>query len=288
MNAGHAASTPPNGGRDWERAGAVVSLHHHPVKSMGGVSSTAAEIGVRGVESDRRWAVVDRDTGAALSAKRHAKLLQCAARDYPGPDDPGPDGARRVTILLPDGATVRSDDARDAADKLSTLLARPVALVEADRSRAVNEFPDDGSPGHEGDSEHGGVRRVAGLRGMFADAAPLHLITTGTLGRLASPPVRGDGEPSRFRANVVIAGADEQSWVGHEMRIGTAEIAVTAGCPRCVMIGLSQPGVSPSRNLLRDVVRHEAGLAGVYAKVLRPGRARVGGDVWIARAKDRP
>lgn len=54
------------------------------------------------------------------------------------------------------------------------------------------------------------------------------------------------------------------------------------------MIGLYQPGVPAARSLLRDVVRHEAGVVGVYAKVVHPGRARLGDAVSIIEEPGTP
>ena len=93
----------------------VVALWRYPVKSMQGESLNVASIGPAGIVGDRSWAVVDRETGLGLTARRAPELLFAhAALDG---DD--------VRITLPDGTLAVDDDA------LSRWLGRGVTLVRA-------------------------------------------------------------------------------------------------------------------------------------------------------------
>ncbi len=53
----------------------VVSLWRFPVKSMQGEELQTADIGELGITGDRQWALVDRSTGLALTARRVPELL---------------------------------------------------------------------------------------------------------------------------------------------------------------------------------------------------------------------
>ena len=57
----------------------VTALWRYPVKSMQGEPLAAADIGPRGIVGDRGWAVVDTETGLALTARRQPELLYARA-----------------------------------------------------------------------------------------------------------------------------------------------------------------------------------------------------------------
>ncbi len=79
-----------------------------------------APIDDRGVNGDRRRALIDVETGRVATAK-HPRLwraLTCAASS----------GADGVRIALPDGRTVDADDP-EAAAELSALLGRQVRVA---------------------------------------------------------------------------------------------------------------------------------------------------------------
>jgi uncharacterized protein YcbX len=127
--------------------------------------------------------------------------------------------------------------------------------------------------------------------GTFVDFAPLHLITTATLDRIAelSPSRRADLE--RYRPNVVIgtggSGFTENDWVGRELRVGAdLVLRVIARTPRCAIPTLAHGHLPRDTEALRVVARNNRisplpdvdpePCAGVYAEVLQPGRISTG------------
>ena len=52
------------------RVGRVSSLHRYPVKSMAGEDLPSAEVTPTGLLGDRAYALIDRETGRVVSAKR--------------------------------------------------------------------------------------------------------------------------------------------------------------------------------------------------------------------------
>ena len=76
----------------------------------------------------------------------------------------------------------------------------------------------------------------------------------------------------------------ENQWIGSTLRIGPAvELQVTQSCPRCVMTTLAQPDLPRDTDILRTVVRHNAGTAGVYASGRQIGAISEGDPVILSR-----
>ena len=98
--------------------GTVRELGRFPVKSMLGESPASVDIGEVGVEGDRRYGLVDVETGKVASAKdprRWAELLHCRA-EYDGDT---------LLFTMADGVQVRGD-APDVDAVLSASLGRSV------------------------------------------------------------------------------------------------------------------------------------------------------------------
>jgi len=271
----------------------VTTLRRYPVKSMLGEDLQAGEVSRAGLAGDRRLAVVSRRTGKIASAKyprlwRDMLTLSAEATE-------GREGAALIT--LPDGKTVRSTDA-DVDGILSGLLDEPVTLTVtppagASLDRAVPEAVlRDGiaAPVPATLIEIG----AAAPPGTFVDFAPLHLITTATLDRIAelSPGRRADLE--RYRPNVVIgtggSGFTENDWLGRELRVGAdLVLRVIARTPRCAIPTLAHGHLPRDTEALRVVATNNRvsplpdadpePCAGVYAEVLQPGRISTGDPV---------
>jgi uncharacterized protein YcbX len=270
--------------------GTVTTLRRYPVKSMLGEDLQAGEVGRAGLAGDRRLAVVSRRTGKIASAKyprlwRDMLTLSAEATE-------GREVAALIT--LPDGKTVRSTDA-DVDGILSGLLDEPVTLTAtppagASLDRAVPEAVlRDGiaAPVPATLIEIG----AAAPPGTFVDFAPLHLITTATLDRIAELSPRRRADLERYRPNVVIStggsGFTENDWVGRELRVGAdLVLRVIARTPRCAIPTLAHGHLPRDTEALRVVARNNRisplpdvdpePCAGVYAEVLQPGRISTG------------
>jgi uncharacterized protein len=277
--------------------GTVAVLRRYPVKSMLGEDLDASDVTFTGVTGDRQLAVLSRTTGKIASAKlprlwRDLLTLSAAAGEITG------DGAVRIT--LPAGKTVWSSDA-DIDAVLSGLLDQPVTLTAtplpgAALDRAVPEAVlRDGvdAPVPAELMEIGG----GGPPGTFVDFAPLHLLTTSTLDRIAelSPYRRADLE--RYRPNIVVRtsapGFVENDWLEQILHVGTELVLrVIARTPRCAVPTLAHGALPRSPDALRVLAHHNRvepldalnpePCAGVYAEVLRPGRIRTGDAVRLA------
>ena len=278
--------------------GTVAVLRRYPVKSMLGEDVDVSDVTFTGLAGDRQLAVVSRATGKIASAKFPRLWRNLLTLSASAAGDPAADGAVRIT--LPEGKTVWSSDAGvDAV--LSGLLDQPVTLTAtvapgAALDRAVPEAVlRDGVDAQVPAElmEIGG----GGPPGSFVDFAPLHLLTTSTLDRIAQLIPHGQADLERYRPNVVIrtaaAGFTENDWLERILRVGDdLVLRVIARTPRCAVPTLAHGALPRDPDALRVLARHNRvepldslgpePCAGVYAEVLRPGRIRTGDPVRLA------
>jgi uncharacterized protein len=289
-----------------EQVGSVARLSLFPVKSMQGEQVEAVEVGGGGVVGDRAYALVDTVTGKVLSGKTPrigTVLLSCRAAfaGAPSAGEPLPP----VRITLPDGTSVRSDDA-DADATLSAHLGLEVGLRQAapDDFTIDQYHPDLGDLDPEGPRDAVTESRLGAALfatvgipspvppGSFLDVFPVSVLTTSTLARLEALQPGASFDARRFRMNILVDGAGngfvENDWVGRTLSIGdTTNLAIAMPDPRCVMISLSQGDLPAEAEVLRTVARHNRlevlgghyPCAGVYATVGAGGTVRTGDPV---------
>jgi MOSC domain-containing protein len=232
---------------------AVTGLFRYPVKSMQGEALSAADIGPAGIVGDRQWALVDLDTGLALTARRQPELLFASAALL-GED---------VVITLPDGSTT-SDDA-----VLSAWLGHAVALTRADSV-------DHGTYEIALDFENEGTAEWFQWEGptwSFHDSTRTQVSIIGV-------DTLGSWDVRRFRPNVLVDGSPEDGWIGSSVQAGSATLDVVKPIDRCVITTRRQPGgIDRDLDVLRTVNRDRAGNLGVGTLVTTPGRIAIGDAV---------
>jgi hypothetical protein len=272
--------------------GTVAVLRRYPVKSMLGEDLRACDVTGRGLADDRVLGLVHRETGKVASAKNPRlwrSLLRLSAAS--GLD---------VKITFPDGtALAATDPGIDAA--LSEFLGHTVTLAGTPPADATLDRADPEQVLRDGIEAHVRAEVLhlgdAAPEGTFFDFAPLHLLTTSALDRIAELSPRGAVELDRYRPNVVIRttvpGFAENDWAGRELRVGSdLAIRVMARTPRCAIPTLEHGDLPRDVAALRVPAAHNrispmGGLgpqpcAGVYAQVLCPGRIQVGDVVRLA------
>ena len=235
----------------------VAALWRYPVKSMQGELLEVATIGPRGIVGDRGWAIVDNETGLALTGRRQPELLFATAALV----------GDNVRITLPDG-TVAADDGA-----ISAWLGHPVTLTRATETTS-GTFEIGLADGDDADRDP----RVPWVQwegpvGTFHDS-------TRTQVSIIGADTVGAWDMRRFRPNVVVAGTGEDDWVGSTLRIGGAVLDVVKQIDRCVMTTRPQPnGIERDVDVLRSINRDRAGNLGVGALVQAPGLVRVGDTI---------
>ncbi|SEG55887.1 hypothetical protein SAMN05444920_103160 [Nonomuraea solani] len=239
---------------------------------MLGEEVAESEVTERGLGGDRARAVLDVATGRIASAK-NPRLW----RDLLTIEGAAPPGDAELSELF--GREVRLIDVPPEGAQLERSVPERVLAegIEAEVPHTMTTIGT-GSPA-----------------GTFFDFAPLHLISTSTIERIGALSPRGRVEALRYRPNLVIAteteGFAENDWAGRELRVGD-EVAlhVIVASPRCAVPTLAHGALERDTEALRTVARHNRvpvfdmgpqACAGVYARVLRPGRIRKGDQVTL-------
>ena len=248
----------------------VLELWRHPVKSLQGEPLHEAVVENSGLSGDRRWGIVDCQTGMVLTARRVPSLLLASSHLT----------ENGVEVRLPDGHVVRAPGA-DADDLLSKWIGRPVTLVNAESvDPGVGEYFEDAT-----DDDSTAVSWTM-PPGRFVDALPLLVLTTASLrqGRTLHPD--GAWETRRFRPNIVVDvdndGWIEDAWCGRTVRVGTAVVQPVVRCERCTMVTRPQPGLDRDLDVFKTLARHHGSTLGVWTSVDTPGVVCVGDEVTLA------
>jgi uncharacterized protein YcbX len=266
----------------------VISLWRYPVKSMLGEELRATDLTDQGIAGDHIHAIWDPIDGKIASAKnprKWAKLLDFRAA-LVGPMQAS-DEVPPIRITLPDGTMVTSDE-DDFDQVLSDAITRKVTLRTTTPETPSLRYEYD-RPDIDGLDRKGTVTEHLTPEGAFFDAATVHLLTTATISRLGQLYPNGCFEYQRFRPNIVVETAldetrfAENEWIGRTLTIGDeVRLSITGPCPRCVMVNLPQGNLPKDPGILRAVARYNGGNAGVYAAVRKSGTIRRGDSVRLS------
>ena len=123
------------------------------------------------------------------------------------------------------------------------------------------------------------------------DAAPVHLLTTSSL-TAAQDWVGGEEiDRRRFRANVLVELDDaepfaEAAWVGRALALGEGGpvLQIVSPTERCAVTTFDPDTLERDNRVLAGLARDRENLYGVYARVAKPGWARVGAPVTLTAA----
>lgn len=271
----------------------IASLHLHPVKGMRALDVASASVELKGFAGDRRYVVVDRD-GMFLTQRSHPVLATIRAEISPDGlilsaegvgerrvETPSSARRRRIQVWNSHVEAAIGDDAANAF--LSNLLGEEVALAFMDRAAERLKISDwTGAP----------------VPVSFADAFPLLVATTASLGALNAEIARGGGAPvpmARFRPNVVIDCNDpwaEDLWAA--IRIGDVVLDLVKPSDRCIVTTTDQEsgarmGKEPLKTLARlrrsADPRIDGVLFGWNAVPRSPGPIKVGEPVEIVKTR---
>ena len=148
--------------------------------------------------------------------------------------------------------------------------------------------------GEEGGEQLIDVPASLAAPGAFFDAAPVHLVTTASLGALADAAPQSRFEAERFRPNLVVdvPGSDafvENGWPDRTVAIGDVRLDILMPVPRCVMTTLPQADLPRDSDILRTIAKRnkipalagEYPCVGVYATVSAEGDVQVGDRVEL-------
>ncbi len=231
------------------------------------------ELGPDGARGDRAFYIVD-ERGRMQNGKRIGELHALVA-DYDRT-------AGRLSLSFPDGT--RAEGAPEYGDPVETsffsrsVMARPLI---GPWSEALSSFI--GRP----------VQIVAPTESAIdrGPEAAASIISRASLRRLAEEAKAEAVDGRRFRMLVEVDGIgahEEDSWMGRQVRIGGALIAVGGNIGRCVVTTRDPESgqvTLPTLKLLAgyrgEVESTEPLPFGIYAAVVEPGPVRVGDSVSV-------
>jgi uncharacterized protein len=222
-----------------------------------------------GVATDRRFYLI-REDERLLAGLHHGPLALVRADWEPAPD--------RLRLTFPDGEVVEDEVGLGEpiltdfwghrvsgrvvkgpwADALSAFAGRPVRLVKADEPA-------------------GGV-----------DAEPLTLVSSESIAELARQAGFEALDGRRFRMLLELEGCaphEEDTWSGRRVRLGEAVVEIGGPVPRCATTTRDPATGKRDFDTLREIAAYRGKREGkkidfgVYARVVEPGRVRVGDPV---------
>ena len=214
----------------------VTEVWRYPVKSMAGERLDSCMVTDRGLEGDRRWALIDRTPnrdGKWFNIKQHAPLMTYRSRYIDG----------RLQVVDPAGADVGLGRA-----------FRQI-LEESQRSVTLRELP-----GENFDDSPVLIVNLASVQAFALEAG----MTLDPRRFRANLYVEGP-EPE-----------EELRWLGRTIHAGEAELEVTSRCERCKVITMDPDTTEQTPELLRLLVERHDERMGMYCRVVKPGRVAVG------------
>jgi uncharacterized protein YcbX len=140
--------------------------------------------------------------------------------------------------------------------------------------------------GFMGAAARGAPRLLEAPGHMFSDVPEkcltlINLASVTDLERVLRAPV----DPLRFRANIYFEGAPawaEFDWVGKDIEIGPARLAVTARINRCAATSVNPVTAARDMNVLKALQRGFGHInMGVYATVVGGGEIAIGDGITI-------
>jgi uncharacterized protein YcbX len=241
----------------------VARIGYTPVKGGRHGVHSSVELTLSGPVGDRAFCLVDLSRDRCLRTVENPSLLATRASW---------DGSS-LSVDFPSG-TVSGVPTRTGA-------SRPVDYWGRDEVVKVVD-----GPWASAYSAHLGFEVVlASCRpGAVVYGAPVSLVTSGSLGALASS-VGTHVDGARFRATFEVDTGDlppyaEDGWVGRRLRLGNAEVLVRGVIPRCAVIDFDPTSGASDLPLLKALGRLDRDLGfGVDAVVTEPGLVTAGDAV---------
>lgn len=226
----------------------ITDLYIYPIKSLGGIRLTEAQVLTEGLQYDRRWMLVDKQN-KFLSQREHAimalfktciqnKLLHITFEGKGSISVPltSPQSKAERVVVWDDHCSGYEVSA-EANTWFSDILGQEVRLV---RLPELSDRPTD-------------PRYAEGHRVSYADGFPFLIIGQASLDEL-NKRMGLDLPMDRFRPNIVFSGADpfaEDEML--DIQIGDCDFKVVKPCARCVVTTIDQQTGEKSKEPLKTL-----------------------------------
>jgi uncharacterized protein len=225
-----------------------------------------------GMPANRRFYLV-REDGRLFSGLQHGPLVRVRAE--------WDEVADRLLLRFPDGRVVEGE----------VRLGEPVRTDFWQRRDVPGRVVE--GPWAEALSAHASRRLrlvKADVPGAGVDVEPVTLVSEESVAELARQSGRDAVDGRRFRMLIDLAGCsphEEDTWIGREVRIGEARLEVSGPVARCATTTRDPATGLRDFDTLREIAAYRGRRDGhdidfgVYARVLEPGRIRVGDAVEL-------
>jgi uncharacterized protein YcbX len=248
---------------------AIESLYCAPVKSLALAPLERARLEKPGIPGDRAFFIVDGE-GKLATQREYGRLVQVR---------PAYDASSGHLVLsFPDGRVV--EGVAEQGEAVATAFWEERAVegyaVRGEWSEALSEFI--------------GTKLTlvkAAKAGASFDGYPLSMCSVASLDALARAAGRETVDGRRFRQNIYVSGTaphEEDTWLGGEVRVGSALLRVKMLDSRCAVTTHSPDTGEVDMNTLKIIASYRTDQPkevnfGVYCTVAEPGEAAVGDDV---------
>ena len=232
--------------------GRIKAIFRYPVKSMAGTSLNEAQLGLHGLEGDRRFAFCRLAEQGGFPWLTASRLNEMILFKPLGSED----NLIPTHVRTPQGMTFELRS-KDLADEISRRFGAEVQLMQLNH-------------------------------GIF-DEANISLISQETILEVERETER-TLDIRRFRPNILIETNsnkpfEEDHWVGHTICFGEESdgpaLSVTLRDKRCVMINLDPDTALQDAKVMKSVIRLNDNNAGVYGTATKIGNLIVGQKVYL-------
>ena len=236
--------------------GRIKALFRYPIKSMAGVGLNEAQLGLHGLEGDRRFAfrrLAEQGGFPWLTASRLNEMILFKPVG-------GEDSLIPTHVQTPEGKIFELRS-REVADEISRRFGAEVQLMQLNQ-------------------------------GIF-DEASVSMISNETVLKIEKETAR-TMDVRRFRPNILIEADggvpfEEDQWVGKVIAFGDEldgpAVSVTLRDKRCMMINLDPDTALQDAAVMKSVILLNENNAGVYGTVTRAGILSVGQKVYVYSAE---
>jgi uncharacterized protein YcbX len=246
----------------------VRAIYLSPVKSLGLMQAERTAVTPDGIPGDRAFVVLD-DRDEVATLRRYGALAHARTRF---------DVERgELTMLLPGDREVTAAVV-DGPEHEVLMFGRPLRgrIIDGPWAGELSELT--GVP----------MRLMRALDGHAQDSHAMSMLSLGSVEELSSRADLPEPlDPRRFRNTLLIEGTtahEEDSWVGREVRVGSAVLRVADRDQRCSLITKNPDSGERDMDTLRVLAsyrRQDDGevCLGVYADVVEAGDVAVGDPV---------
>ncbi|MGR6429659.1 MOSC domain-containing protein [Rhizobium sp. PAMB 3174] len=240
--------------------GRIKELWRYPVSSVTGERLDQVSVSPAGMEGDRRYALVDAETGIVAHPERDKRWQKAVFVKSRTAQTGG------IEVQVP-GHEWLGIEAPNLTAALTVFFEFAVELRPYERSAAA------------GEATSFAVDRY--------DVSPLHLLTSASVEHLKSLHPAGNPDRRRFRPNIFmdaesdITGFAELGWIDRPIRLGFVDGTVIAPTKRCGFTILAQEGLENDPEILRNVMKFGARNMGVYCAPGATGVLKVGDVVCL-------